>query len=42
MGSTFDVKLIFYSYTIFYNPYADMCLDLTEGKEDYSVWHIRG
>jgi hypothetical protein len=34
------VKLTFYSYTLFYNAYnpdADMCLDLTEGKEDYGA-----
>jgi len=31
------VKLEFYSYKLFYNPYADMCLDLTKGKEDYGA-----
>jgi hypothetical protein len=31
------VKLFFYGNTLFYNPYADMCLDLTEGKEDYGA-----
>jgi hypothetical protein len=31
------VKPFFYGNTLFYNPYADMCLDLTEGKEDYGA-----
>ena len=37
LWAVLDVKLTFYSYKLLRNPYAEMCLDLWEGKEDYGA-----